>query len=264
MEQTLDPKRMNAHKSYSLEEIQTMAPSVFTVGKAPHLTDKYIQTPTSRVVEDLMKLGWQVTKAQEIKARKGKGFQKHIVVFRNPNIMITGKNGDDSYPQILLTNSHNGKCAFVFKVGIYRLICSNGLVIADAEFSNVSIRHMNYTFEMLQTKISEMIEKLPGLVKKINLFKLTQLTTEQMNEFAAKAASLRKQTIVNLDELLTATREEDKGNDLWVIFNRVQEKIVNGGYGYGRKNRKARSIKNFQQDLKVNEQLFELAEVYVS
>lgn len=262
MEQTLDPKRMNAHMNYSLEEIQQMAPSVFTIGKAPHLTEKYVQTPTSRVVEDLMKLGWQVTKAQEIKARKGKGFQKHIVVFRNPDIMIKGKNGDDSYPQILLINSHDGKCAFVFKVGIYRLVCSNGLVIADTEFSNVSIRHINYTFSTLQEKINEMIEKLPGLVKKINLFKSIQLTQDQMNEFAIKAAGLRKQTIADTTELLTATREEDKGNDLWTVFNRVQEKIVNGGYGYGRKSRKARSIKNFQQDLKINEQLFELAEAY--
>jgi hypothetical protein len=46
--------------SYSLNEIRSIAPSVFTTDKAPHLTDKYIQTPTSRVVEDLMALGWEV------------------------------------------------------------------------------------------------------------------------------------------------------------------------------------------------------------
>ena len=46
---------------------------------------------------------------------------KHIVVFRHPDIMITGKDGDDAYPQILLTNSHDGKAAFNFRVGIFRL-----------------------------------------------------------------------------------------------------------------------------------------------
>jgi len=129
--------------SYTIEEIKKIAPSVFTTEKAAHLTDKYIQTPTSRVVEDLMNLGWQVTKAQEVRSKKYKGFQKHIVVFRHPDIQIKGKNGDDAFPQILLTNSHDGKAAFNFRVGIFRLVCSNGLVISDADFNNVSIRHTN-------------------------------------------------------------------------------------------------------------------------
>ena len=118
----LNTNKMMTSKTYSLEEIRQTAPSVFTTEKAPHLTDKYIQTPTSRVVEDLMKLGWVVTRAQEVKARKGKGFQKHIVVFRHPDIQIKGKNGDDAFPQILLTNSHDGKAAFNFRVGIFRFV----------------------------------------------------------------------------------------------------------------------------------------------
>ncbi len=170
----LNTNSMMTSKTFTLEEIKQVAPSVFTTEKAAHLTDKYIQTPTSRVVEDLMRLGWQVTKAQEVKARKGKGFQKHMIVFRNPEIMIKGANGDDSFPQILLTNSHDGKAAFNFRVGIFRLVCSNGLVISDADFNNVSIRHINYSFETLQTKIQEVIAKLPNLVNKINLFKQTE------------------------------------------------------------------------------------------
>jgi hypothetical protein len=263
MSNELNSTAVMSNNSYSLDQIKSIAPSVFTVDKAAHLTDKYIQTPTSRVVEDLMALGWQVTKAQEVKARKGKGFQKHMVVFRNPDIMIKGKGGDDSFPQIILTNSHDGKAAFNFRVGIFRLICSNGLVISDADFNNVSIRHINYTFETLQTKIGEVITKLPGLVAKINLFKSTQLSETAMAEFAIKAASLRTKQSTNVVELLRAERDLDRGNDLWTVFNRVQEKIISGGFGYGRKNRKARSIKNFQQDIKLNEELFELAETYL-
>jgi hypothetical protein len=238
-----------------------MAPSVFTTDKAPHLTDKYIQTPTSRVVEDLMSMGWQVTKAQEVKARKGKGYQKHLVVFRHPDITIKGANGDDSFPQILLTNSHDGKAAFNFRVGIFRLVCSNGLVISDADFNNVSIRHTNYTFETLQTKIQEVINKLPNLVQKINLFKSTQLTEAQMTDFAQKAAALRTKKTVNIMDVLTADRPQDAGTDLWVVFNRIQEKVIGGSYKAG--NRKARSVKNFQKDIELNEQLFELAESYL-
>ena len=261
MSNELQTNMMMTNASYTLDQIKAIAPSVFTAEKAPHLTDKYIQTPTSRVVEDLMSLGWQVTKAQEVKARKGKGFQKHMIVFRNPNIMIKGKDGDDSFPQILLTNSHDGKAAFNFRVGIFRLVCSNGLVVADADFNNVSIRHINYTFESLQTKVAEIIAKLPNLVQKINLFKSTELSEAQMQDFATRAMQLRTKERVNIMDVLTADRPQDRGNDLWVVFNRVQEKLTGGSYRAGK--RKARSIKNFQKDIELNEKLFELAEAYL-
>jgi hypothetical protein len=247
--------------SYSIERIKELAPSVFTTEKAKHLSDKYIQTPTIKVVEDLMNLGWEVTKVQEVKSRKYKGFQKHLLVFRNPEIIIKGANGDDSFPQILLTNSHDGKAAFNFRIGIFRLVCSNGLVISDADFGVMSIRHLNYTFESLQAKVAEMITKLPGLVQKINLFKTTVLTEAQMNDFAAKASALRTKKTVNIMSVLEPTRKEDVGNDLWLVFNRVQEKILGGSYTSG--GRKARSVKNFQKDIQLNEQLFELAESYL-
>ena len=263
MSNELNSNIMMSSKTYSLEQIKAIAPSVFTTDKAPHLTDKYIQTPTSRVVEDLMSMGWQVTKAQEVKARKGKGFQKHMVVFRNPEIMIKGADGDDSFPQILLTNSHDGKAAFNFRVGIFRLICENGLVISDADFNNVSIRHTNYSFETLQTKIQEVIAKLPNLVNKINLFKQTELTEAQMADFAQKAASLRTKQTINIMDVLTPERPQDAGNGLWETYNRIQEKMVNGNYKYGSKNRKARSIKNFQKDIELNEKLWEIAESYL-
>ena len=217
MQNELQTNTMMTNHHYTLDQIKQIAPSVFTTTKAAHLTDKYVQTPTSRVVEDLMNLGWQVTKAQEVKSRKYKGFQKHVVVFRHPDIMIKGKDGDDAFPQILLTNSHDGKAAFNFRVGIFRLVCSNGLVISDADFNNVSIRHINYTFETLQTRIQEVIAKLPGLVKKINLFKSTKLSENQMVEFATKASALRTKQRVNIMDLLNADRTQDQGNDLWEI-----------------------------------------------
>ena len=61
---------------YTLDQIKELAPSVFTTDKAPHLTDKYVQTPTSRVVGDLMSLGWQVTKCQE-EADPGHQYPSH-------------------------------------------------------------------------------------------------------------------------------------------------------------------------------------------
>ena len=82
-----------------------------------------------------------------------------------------------------------------------------------------------------------------------------------MVEFATKASALRTKQRVNIMDLLNADRTQDQGNDLWVVFNRVQEKLLGGSYKAGK--RKARSVKNFQKDIQINEQLFELAESYL-
>ena len=66
---------------------------------------------------------------------------------------------------------------------------------------------------------------------------------------------------INLDDFLKPVRPEDKGKDLWSVFNVVQEKLIEGDFDYrsAGKARKAREIKNFKQDMKINKDLYELA-----
>ena len=61
---------------------------------------------------------------------------------------------------------------------------------------------------------------------------------------------------------MTVERDADRGNDLWAVFNRVQEKLIGGSFKSGK--RKSRSVKSFQKDIEINEQLFELAGSYVA
>ena len=71
---------------------------------------------------------------------------------------------------------------------------------------------------------------------------------------------------IDLDEFLKPVRKEDAGDDLWSVFNLVQEKVVEGDFEYvsGVKMRKARKIKNFKQDLDVNQKLFEIAKEFAA
>jgi hypothetical protein len=262
-------KITNERHPMVLDQVQDACPSAFTAISAPHVSTNYTHIPTSQVIEDIITLGWTPVSAQEVKARKGKGYQKHIIRFQNQNVTIKGKDGDDVFPELLLTNSHDGKNAFHLRVGLYRLVCSNGLVIADDEFSNVAIRHMGYTFEELRKQVLAMLDTLPNLVQKINMFKDTPLSDEQMIQFALKAAAIRwKDKNITIDplQLLVAERNEDNGPDLWAVFNRVQEKLVNGGINYnnGKKVRKVRALKNFTADLQFNGELWELAEEYIN
>jgi hypothetical protein len=254
------------------EQVKRIAPSVFTATAASHVSQHYTHIPTSVIVDDMKQLGWQVVDAKEVKARKGVGFQKHLIVFRNPEVVINGTDGDDVFPQILLTNSHDGKNAFTFTAGLFRMVCENGLVISTEQFEDVKMRHLGYTFEELQVKIREMVERLPLTVESMNKMKSIQLNEKQAVEFALKALATRfnedemKRITVDAKELLKPVRKEDEGSDLWSIFNVVQEKILDGDFNYvaGNRSRKARRIKNFNQDLKINKELFAVAAKYIA
>jgi hypothetical protein len=259
----------NKRQPMDLVEIQDICSSAFTAVSAPNVSSNYTHIPTSQVIEDMVELGWTPVSAQEVRARKGRGFQKHIIRFQNQNITIKGNDGDDVFPELLLTNSHDGKNAFHLRVGLYRLVCSNGLVIADSEFSNVAIRHMGYTFEALREQVLTMINTLPNLVQKINTFKTTALSDEQIIEFALKASELRwknKNITLDMDELTSSQRDQDNDPNLWTVFNRIQEKLVNGGISYtnGKKTRKVRALKNFTADMQFNGELWQLAEEYAN
>jgi hypothetical protein len=251
-------------------EIRQLANSIFTTQGAPGTSDKYAHISTEKIIDDMQLLGWGVVDAKQVKARKGEGYQKHLVVFRNNDIQITAEDGDNVFPQILLTNSHDGKNAFTFTAGLFRMVCENGLVVSSREFENMKIRHYGYSFEELQDTIKAMVEKLPLTVESLNKFRQVELSQEQALDFAKKALEVRLGELdniqIDLQDLLTPTRSEDRGNDLWSVYNVVQEKLIHGmfNYKYGVKSRKARKIKNFKQDLIINEKLYDLALEYVT
>ena len=264
----------NSAKYLTKANIMSMAPSVFAESPSDEVSKHYTHIPTERVIDDMEVLGWKPIEAKEVKARKSstKGFQKHLLVFRNDEIVINGNDGDTVYPQILLTNSHDGKNSFQFQAGLYRMICSNGLVIADTQFESVKMRHMGYSFEDLQDMIKEMVGKLPLTVESMNKMKAIEMAEEQILAFAKDALNARftkkemNRIEVDLKELTTPTRNEDKGSDLWSVFNVVQEKLIEGDFQYraGGKVRQARVIKNFKQDMKINKKLFNVALEYAA
>ena len=259
------------------DQVKEICPVAFeTAPTNPNVTNKYLFVNTETIIDDLGKLGWKpVTAAMRKNRGKDTIFSKHMVTFQNPDIMIKSKDGDDAFPRIILSNSHDGLQAFKFSVGIYRLVCSNGLVVADEEFSDFKIKHKGYTFGELRNVISQAVQDLPNKVEVLNKMKSKILTKEEREKLALDAMLIRagitpdsdkakdfeydKET---LEDILEPKRDADKGDDLWRTFNVIQEKITKGDFHAalkGAKVRKVRAIKSFEKDLQVNKQLFKLA-----
>jgi len=123
----------------------------------------------------------------------------------------------------------------------------------------------------LETQIKKLIETIPSTLESMDKMVKTELDREQILEFAKNALKTRlpeeKIQNVDFDSFIEPVRGSDKGNNLWLVFNRIQEKIISGDFEYGvtkhGKKRKGRAIKNFNQDLEVNQDLFNLALEYV-
>ena len=260
------------------EQIKKSAPLIFAdTPTNPELSGKYLFVNTETIIDDLAKLNWHPVQAAQRKARKAEGtiFSKHMVAFQNPDIMITSQDGDDAFPRIILTNSHDGMQAFKFSVGIFRLVCSNGLVIADEKFSDFRIRHKGYSFDELRDVVMQAVTDLPNKVQVLNDMKNRTLTQDEKNQLAIDAMLVRAGITPGSDkasemvydsetiaDILEPKREADKGNDLWRTFNVIQEKIINGEFHaalVGAKVRKVRKIKSFEKDLQINKDLFQLA-----
>ena len=268
--------KMEGRETLTMSDIKTICPAVSTPSPSPELrkklgiTDRYVHVPTTQVIEDIQKLGWNPIQACQVNARKRKGYQRHMIKFINPDFIVEGS---DEYPELLLSNSHDGTTSFTLDVGIFRLVCSNGMVIKTQDFGSMKVRHYGYDFEAIKSAVTELMQSIPGYLKQVEEMKQQKLGKEQMIEFARKAAMLRFaksneesiEKIVDLTDFLESTRKEDEGDGLWEVFNRVQEKVVNGKfqYAFGKKERKARPVKGFKQQVKLNQDLWELASSYM-
>jgi len=276
-------KKVENHQGLNDSEIALLCPVAMKTTMTNNeisklgLSEHYSFVPTINVVNDLRELGYECVAAEQVKARKKttNGYQKHMLTFEHPDHKVEGA---EEYPQLLLTNSHDGGNAFTLSAGIFRLICSNGLVIKTEDYGTARLVHKGYSFEAVQELVKDFEETMSNVISKITAMKQVQLTKDQQIEFAKQAALLRFTAksynednisdVVDIDGLLNVDRKEDAGNGLYEVFNRVQESLVQGKYLYASngkvkdadtKTRKARPIKNFKQSISVNQKLSELA-----
>ena len=272
----------NLQKFLTEDEIRQRCPLVFATSPTnDKVSEKYTVANTYTVIQDMEKLGWKVVRAAQRKAtKKSSGrFSYHMVALQNPDIKITkqvdgGEEIVECFPQIILTNSHDGLSCFQFRVGLYRCICSNGLVISDAELSEFKIRHIYYSFENLRAVVGRILEALPSKVERMSQMNNVLLSEDQKLDFAKKALSIRKgvkEEELQMDEetykdLLTPVRKEDEGSSLWNVYNVLQEKIVKGGYTTaeeGKKARKVRKVTSFIKELDFSRRIDEVAQSYL-
>jgi hypothetical protein len=256
-----------------LSQIGQVCPSALTQEPSGHLSHLYRFIPTTEVIDILEEQCWLPTQAVQTRTRKGyelkTPFKKHMIRFRNENNLGVAKEIGDTHPEILLTNSHDGTSSFKFHVGLFRLVCSNGLVIADKTFDQFRVMHKGFQKEDILNVISMTTEKIPHVVGRVQTMMSKELSMSQQYDFAKLVADSHwgEEKMIDINQMLAIRRVEDSGSDLWSVFNRVQENLLNGGIltvtpkdnGKVRRSR-SRAIRSIDQNLVVNKMLWSLTE----
>lgn len=223
------------------------------------LTSKYNLVATDNILSRLADSAWQVTQSSERQVRKEalQGKQFHVAKLEHADYKI----GDDNI-QLVVTNSHNGKNSVAFHLGIFRMVCSNGLIAGNALVPAIRIPHNQKSPEAaVGLVLSYMHSKAEELTKVVQLMKNTSMERVQQEQLARQALLIRgfdpvKINKHSIETILEPNRPEDSDQSIWTVYNTVQESVERGLFLVDEVGQ-ARPIKSVVKQLDFNSRLFD-------
>ena len=248
------------------DELASVVPSVFSEEKHDSRSDRYTYIPTIELLDSLRKEGFQPFFACQTRVRDEarKGHTKHMLRLRRER-QITGS----EVPEIVLLNSHDGSSSYQMLPGIFRFVCANGMVCGE-DFGEVRVPHKGDVTGQVIEGAYEVLGIFDKVDEHMNIMKDIPLNRDEQDLFAQAALMYRygeedKKIPVTPASILMPRRNEDRQNDLWVTFQRVQENMIRGGLiGRTEKGKRTttRAINGIDGDVKLNRALWMIAEQF--
>src|ERR1700736_3590482 len=255
------------------DDLRNRAPSIFASQPVADVSDRYSFLPTCSVLEGMRDHGWLPVRAeqQSVRTEARRGFQKHLIRFARAESLQTWEK-NQVRPEVVLVNSHDKSSAYQLHCGLFRLVCTNGMVVSDGTFQRISIKHSGFNPDSVIEASFKVLTAVPDVMNKVQLFQDRILTDAEQLALATGAAAYRWENLtkapVSPSMLLNPRRYGDGAKDLWTTLNCVQENIIRGGQRDRSRRRpdgsrmpKSRAIKGIDEDMKLNNALWEMAEV---
>jgi len=247
------------------DQIHRVAPSIFA--EAPHesRSQRYAYIPTATVLTELRKEGFQPFMVTQTRTRHEDrcDYTKHMIRLRHASQI----NARGEANEIILLNSHDGTSSYQMLAGMFRFVCSNGLVCGDT-VADVRVPHKG---DVAGQVIEGAYQVLHGFDRALESRESMQAITLDEGEaevFARAALSLKyddpdKPAPITESQILMPRRFDDRRPDLWMTFNRVQENLTKGGLS-GRsangRRQQTRPVQGIDSDVRLNRALWLLAD----
>ena len=260
------------------DQIIEQAPAAGSFEPIDGVSARYSFVPTLTAVDLLRDAGWFPIHAEQsgVRVASREGFQKHVIRFARNGLSFDGERVD-----MVLYNSHDRGCAFRLITSIWRKICGNGLMVSST-FANFSHKHIGFQPDDFIHSAEKIASSASIIADRVDEMKVIEMTPDERGVFAQTALGLvygagsktREELVqainespIRPDQLLEERRYDDKGHDLWTLFNVVQENIMRGGLK-GRKrgsngrlrNVTTRPVKALDRNIKLNQALWFLTE----
>ncbi|MBX6150019.1 DUF945 domain-containing protein [Pseudomonas aeruginosa] len=247
------------------DQIHRVAPSIFA--EAPHesRSQRYAYIPTATVLTELRKEGFQPFMVTQTRTRHEdrRDYTKHMIRLRHASQI----NARGEANEIILLNSHDGTSSYQMLAGMFRFVCSNGLVCGDT-VADVRVPHKG---DVAGQVIGGAYQVLHGFDRALESRESMQAITLDEGEaevFARAALSLKyddpdKPAPITESQILMPRRFDDRRPDLWMTFNRIQENLTKGGLS-GRsangRRQQTRPVQGIDSDVRLNRALWLLAD----
>jgi hypothetical protein len=248
----------------SMDAVRAQAPAVFAESASEAVGSRYTFIPTSRVLTALMNAGFVPVEARQTRTRRANPMHAlHAVRLRRRYETIALR---DSVPEVMLWNNHSGGAAYQLRMGLFRAVCTNGLVVSKGAFPTVYVAHRGDVVDQVVTGALQVSERFDHMAAQVERMEARQLTRDEQLRFAERALEFRFPDIAKSgmqpSQLLTVRRPEDLADDLYTVMNRVQEHLIRGGLSRraadGRLTR-VRRVTSLKRDVEVNSRLWDLA-----
>ena len=246
----------------SNNQIAYYAPSVMASEAHHSRGEKYSFIPTIQVIDSLRTEGFEPYEIRQTKTRSAdkREHTKHMVRMRHVNAITSA----EEVPEIILLNSHDGTSSYQIMGGVFRFVCSNGLIAGDI-FDNIRIRHSGDVVNDVIEGATRVLSESTEIFDRIGEYKGITLDQSEGIALAKAAIQLRwgDDAPVNAIDVLTPHRYDDRKPDLWTTFNRIQENLLKGGVpGKSSTGRRTttRAVGGVNENVKLNKALWTLAD----
>lgn len=248
----------------SQHDLEVKTPAALSTRPDPRTSETYAFLDTRDIVNALATVGFvPFSAAQAISRKTSPQFAPHVIRFRRRYETVTLR---DCIPEIVCVNAHNGRTSLQFRIAIYRPICTNGLLVSDETLPAWKVPHRRNVLDQAVAAVIALSEHFGAIGQWVERMERTVLEEPRRLEFASKALGLRfpkdRHQRMPPSRLLEARREEDAGNDLWHVYNVVQENVIKGdlqGCTASNRSMRSRPIKSIQRDVDLNTALWNMA-----
>lgn len=200
-------------------------------------------------VKLLQKEGWIMDGiSEQFDQRKATG---HFIKMTNEDI----KMGNEAKANIYIINDITvNKDPMNVALGLYRMVCSNGLWGFRGEKEVVSNENM------LEYVLKGIEEEANIMIRQFERTKEYELDFDKQLEYAKYASKLRfgskNTSIVEPSQILQCHRVEDQGNSVWNVFNRIQENITQPFKLKNKQGQNIFGVINHSHNQDINQELF--------